>query len=153
MVNETQSYTVPTSKTTTPKCEDIDLRTLGEGDLESLRTEDAFMYHSIPGILKARLSLTEVDHSRVLDGARQEANTIVSRKSRVSTEGESMLSLEDLNFLLADDADDNDVPIPPEHRAASPETNDNGRNQGDEAARPDEIEDHINNISGEHEKP
>jgi len=120
--------------TPTPKRKDIDLLSLDEGDLESLQTQDAFVYHSIPGIHKTRLSLREVNHTEVLHVASQDANTTVSRKTRVSTEGnvglvfvylllsdnkpaQSDVAFEDL--LLSDDNDD--VPIPPAWIAAPTE--------------------------------
>jgi hypothetical protein len=118
MANQTQSIRVNTKMTPTLESENIDLRAMDEGDLQSLQTQDAFMYHSIPGIHKASLSLREVNHTEVLDVASREANTIVSRKTRVSTEGDMGLAIEDL-LLLFDD--DDDVPIPPAQIAAPPE--------------------------------
>ncbi|KAL3774480.1 hypothetical protein ACHAW5_001235 [Stephanodiscus triporus] len=123
MVNETQSIRVPTIMGTKSKGEDIDLDMLDEGDLESLKTKDPFMYHSIPGIHKARLSFGEVDHSTVLDDASREANTKVSRKSRLTTESDGGLALLG-GLLLSGVIDDDDAPVPPEQITASSEAND-----------------------------
>jgi hypothetical protein len=141
MVNETQSIMVPTSMGTKSKGEDIDLSVLDEGDLESLKTKDPFMYHSIPGIHKARLSFGEVDHSRVLDDASREANTKVSRKSRLTTESDGGLALGDL--LISGVVDDNDAPVPPEQITASSEANDDANPTTNDDA----------NINQEAEKP
>lgn len=97
----------------------LDLSALSENDLRTLQTQDPFMYHSIPSVYKAKLSLKDVDHQSIcatsapLTTQRQEAstsrsgsacssssNSLVSRKSRVSTECHISLLLED---MLLDD--------------------------------------------------
>ena len=85
---------VPTF-TTKPTAE-IDLSQLSENDLSSLQQKDAFMYYSIPSVHKARLYLKDIDHSTLLAPRALQASSIVSRKSRVSTECHMDVLLEDL---------------------------------------------------------
>ncbi len=61
----------------------MDVLRLSEDDLRKLRTQDPFMYHSIPAVHKAAITLQEVDNSKNLV---TQGNCIVTRKSRVSTE-------------------------------------------------------------------
>lgn len=104
----------------------IDLNTLNhEDDVKTLREEDPFLYHSIPMVQKARLSLNDVDDSTLvtaLNGAsdtswsigglqddhedspsRQSrssssssSSSVVQRKTRLSTECDQSAALEDL---------------------------------------------------------
>mmetsp|Transcript_35922 Transcript_35922/g.65892 ORF Transcript_35922/g.65892 Transcript_35922/m.65892 type:complete len:161 (-) Transcript_35922:164-646(-) len=93
-MNQSQTMRVPTA-TTKPTVE-IDLTHLSESDLSSLQQKDPFMYHSIPSIHKARLYLKDIDHSTLVAPKAPQASSIVSRKSRVSTECHMDVLLEDL---------------------------------------------------------
>ena len=64
--------------------EKIDISKLNEDELKKLKTQDPFLYYSIPGVNKAELSGIPVDHAKVLQDT---SSAMVSRKSRVSTEG------------------------------------------------------------------
>mmetsp|Transcript_35921 Transcript_35921/g.65891 ORF Transcript_35921/g.65891 Transcript_35921/m.65891 type:complete len:151 (-) Transcript_35921:230-682(-) len=96
-MNQSQTMRVPTA-TTKPTVE-IDLTHLSESDLSSLQQKDPFMYHSIPSIHKARLYLKDIDHSTLVAPKAPQASSIVSRKSRVSTECHMDVLLEDLLHL------------------------------------------------------
>ena len=62
----------------------IDISKLNEDELKNLKTQDPFLYYSIPGVNKAELSGMPVDHTKVLQDT---SSAMVMRKSRVSTEG------------------------------------------------------------------
>ena len=62
----------------------IDISKLNEDELKKLKTQDPFLYYSIPGVNKAELSGMPVDHTKVLQDT---SSAMVFRKSRVSTEG------------------------------------------------------------------
>jgi len=64
--------------------EKIDISKLNEDELKKLKTQDPFLYYSIPEVNKAELSGMPVDHTKVL---RDTSSAMVMRKSRVSTEG------------------------------------------------------------------
>jgi len=94
----------------------LDLSTLSENDLRTLQTQDPFMYHSIPSVHQARLFLREVDHPEALSAAAASVivqdhtsrlssrsssacsslnSSLVSRKSRLTTECHINLLIED----------------------------------------------------------
>ena len=76
-----------------PKVKEINVNHLNEDDLKKLKTQDPFLYYSIPGVSKAKLSGTPVDHTKVL----QESLGSVQRKTRVSTESDPSISLGDID--------------------------------------------------------
>jgi len=78
---------IPMPKQEKPQ-ETIDLSHMSDDDIRSLKTQDPFMYHSIPSVHKAMLSLEKVDHSeaRTSQSPASPKSSIVSRKSRISTE-------------------------------------------------------------------
>lgn len=84
---------VPTNKE--KLTDEIDLRQLSESDIASLQKQDPFMYHSIPAVYKARLNLEKIDHSKVVPSDTSNASSIVTRKTRVSTERHEGLFLND----------------------------------------------------------
>ena len=61
----------------------MDMRRLSENALKTLRTKDPFMYHSIPEVHRATFTLQEVEYAKIISS---QASSIVTRKSRVSTE-------------------------------------------------------------------
>ena len=65
---------------------EIDLRQLSESDIASLQKQDPFMYHSIPAVYKARLNLERIDHSTVVPSDTSNTSSVVTRKTRISTE-------------------------------------------------------------------
>jgi len=62
----------------------IDISKLNKDELKKLKTQDPFLYYSIPEVNKAELSGMPVDHTKVLQDT---SSAMVMRKSRVSTEG------------------------------------------------------------------
>jgi hypothetical protein len=73
--------------------QEFDLRCLSLDDVQMLRTQDPFMYHSIPAVHKATLALLEID---VAKNALTQACSLVTRKTRVSTECHVSLLMKDL---------------------------------------------------------
>lgn len=73
--------------------QELDLRCLSLADVQTLRTQDPFMYHSIPAVHKATLALLELDYAK---NALTQASSLVSRKTRISTECHASLLMEDL---------------------------------------------------------
>ncbi|KAL3773078.1 hypothetical protein ACHAW5_007293 [Stephanodiscus triporus] len=59
------------------------MRRLSENDLQTLQTQDSFMYHSIPAVHKATITLQEVDNAETF---LSQESSVVTRKSRLSTE-------------------------------------------------------------------
>eukprot|EP00581_Thalassiosira_minuscula_P007890 CAMPEP_0183706770 /NCGR_PEP_ID=MMETSP0737-20130205/3517_1 /TAXON_ID=385413 /ORGANISM="Thalassiosira miniscula, Strain CCMP1093" /LENGTH=122 /DNA_ID=CAMNT_0025934271 /DNA_START=97 /DNA_END=465 /DNA_ORIENTATION=+ len=88
--------------TTEKPAAEIDLRELSEDDLNSLQKKDPFMYHSIPSIHQAKLLNKEIDHSKLVpsenyvDNADDLTSSMVSRKSRISTECHMSVMMEEL---------------------------------------------------------
>jgi len=76
----------------------IDISKLNEDDLKILKTQDPFLYHSIPSVNKAKLTIKPIDHTRVIQDATAtlESSAIISRRTRVSTECHATLILDDL---------------------------------------------------------
>eukprot|EP00581_Thalassiosira_minuscula_P007101 CAMPEP_0183702912 /NCGR_PEP_ID=MMETSP0737-20130205/857_1 /TAXON_ID=385413 /ORGANISM="Thalassiosira miniscula, Strain CCMP1093" /LENGTH=139 /DNA_ID=CAMNT_0025929595 /DNA_START=189 /DNA_END=608 /DNA_ORIENTATION=- len=85
----------------------INIRDLSEADLKSLQRKDPFMYHSIPSVHKAKLLNKDIDHSKLAQKETGDAGTdsdadadlnssMVSRKSRISTECHMSVMIEDL---------------------------------------------------------
>ena len=100
--NVLQQIQVPT-KTASPDTKDqqrkeIDIRQFNVDELKLLKTQDPFLYYSIPAVNKAKLTSKTVDHHQVLQDAVQypSTNALVSRRSRVSTECHAALTFEDL---------------------------------------------------------
>ena len=100
MFNVLQQIQVPT-KTVSPDStndqqrKEIDIRQFNVDDLKLLKSQDPFLYYSIPAVNKAKLTSKAVDHNKVLQDADM-TNALVSRRSRVSTECHAALSFEDL---------------------------------------------------------
>jgi len=77
----------------------IDISKLNEDDLKLLKTQDPFLYHSIPSVNKAKLNIKPIDYTRVIQDASAttlESSAIISRRTRVSTECHATLILDDL---------------------------------------------------------
>jgi len=90
MSDWTETISVPTIKEVNHQ--EIDLCGLSESDLQVLRKQDPFMYHSIPSVHKATLSLQAIDNVMTI---LTQASFIVTRKSRISTESHASLLMED----------------------------------------------------------
>jgi hypothetical protein len=86
MSDWTETISVPTIKEASHQ--EIDLCGFSEGDLQVLRKQDPFMYHSIPTI-----TLQAVDNVKTIS---TQSSSIVTRKSRVSMEIHPGLLMEDL---------------------------------------------------------
>ena len=90
MNNASKIFIVPTAKCMSSNIannipqDKIDISKLNEDELKKLKTQDPFLYYSIPGVNKAELSGMSVDHTKVLQDT---SSAMVMRKSRVSTEG------------------------------------------------------------------
>ena len=105
---------VPTIMHKPQQEQEIDIRNMSANDLDTLRRKDPFLYHSIPQVNKATLSVKTVDHSKVLkDTASSKSyasssssssscsttNTmIVSRKTRITTEVAPSMLLDELIY-------------------------------------------------------
>ena len=78
----------------------IDISKLNEDDLKLLKTQDPFLYHSIPSVNKAKLNIKPIDHTRVIQDATAatalESSSVISRRTRVSTECHATLILDDV---------------------------------------------------------
>jgi len=55
--------------------QELDLHCLSLDDVQTLRTQDPFMYHSIPAVHKDTLALTEIDDAK---NALSQASSLVS---------------------------------------------------------------------------
>ena len=87
---------------------------MSANDLDILRRKDPFLYHSIPQVNKATLSVKTVDHSKVLkDTASSQVSSssedsssssscstsmVVSRKTRITTEVAPSMLLDELIY-------------------------------------------------------
>mmetsp|Transcript_50732 Transcript_50732/g.108129 ORF Transcript_50732/g.108129 Transcript_50732/m.108129 type:complete len:136 (-) Transcript_50732:277-684(-) len=91
MKNQAQTIRAPMA-TVKPEIK-VDLSELSETDLGSLERQDPFMYYSIPAVRRAKLFFEEVDHSEVASSL---PSQVVSRQSRVTTECDAILLLDDL---------------------------------------------------------
>lgn len=105
---------VPTIMNKPQQQQEIDIRQMSANDLDTLRRKDPFLYHSIPQVNKATLSVKTVDHSKVLkDTATRSSSSlesssssssscsstmIVSRKTRITTEVAPSLLLDELIY-------------------------------------------------------
>ena len=83
---------------------------MNEDDLKLLKSQDPFLYHSIPSVNKAKLTIKPIDHTRVIqDATALESSSMISRRTRVSTECHATLILDDLilmdELLSTDDYD------------------------------------------------
>lgn len=103
MGKQTQSIEILTIKNK-PTAE-IDLSRLNKVDLISLSRTDPFMFHSIPAVNKAKLTMKNIDYSTVMPLETFKTSSIVTRKSRISTEC-------DVFMLSWDDVDDNAQRVP-----------------------------------------
>ena len=93
MINSTKSnlfVLVPTIKE--EHHQEMNMCCLSENALKTLRTKDPFMYHSIPEVRRATFTLQEVEYAKIISS---QASSIVTRKSRVSTECHSSLLMEE----------------------------------------------------------
>mmetsp|Transcript_27816 Transcript_27816/g.47282 ORF Transcript_27816/g.47282 Transcript_27816/m.47282 type:complete len:145 (+) Transcript_27816:146-580(+) len=103
MANQPYTVRVPTATTTKHEAR-IDLRELSETDLDSLQRNDPFMYNSIPLVYKSNLQLEGTNNAELAEKVNADlAESIVSRKSRLSTESHMSVLIED--FLDMDDDD------------------------------------------------
>ena len=90
MNNASKIFIVPTAQCMSSNVaneipqDKIDVSKLNEDELKKLKTQDPFLYYSIPQVNKAELSGMPVDHTKVLQDT---SSAMVFRKSRVSTEG------------------------------------------------------------------
>jgi len=110
---------VPTIMHKPQKEQEIDIRNMSVNDLDTLRRKDPFLYHSIPQVNKATLSVKTVDHSKVLkdtastlqasssssDDASSSSSSscstntmVVSRKTRITTEVAPSMLLDELIY-------------------------------------------------------
>ena len=106
---------VPTIMHKPQQQQEIDIRNMSANDLDTLRRKDPFLYHSIPQVNKATLSVKTVDHSKVLkDTATRSSSSlessssssssscsstmIVSRKTRITTEVAPSMLLDELIY-------------------------------------------------------
>lgn len=94
---------------------ELDIKSLSQEDVESLRTTDPFMYYSIPGVRRANMHLTDVDHTNTQalcssdrqippsnssslsppTNKRQKMSTTVTRHTSISTEAHPDAILEE----------------------------------------------------------
>ena len=85
----------------------IDLSTMNDEDLKALRQGDAFMYYSIPGIIKAFRCNLPIDHSTLLTSTQSgdaaagsaKATTSVSRQTRISDSCDLMTVMNELRKI------------------------------------------------------
>ena len=108
---------VPTIMHKPQQQQEIDIRQMSANDLDVLRRKDPFLYHSIPQVTKATLSVKTVDHSKVLkDTATRSTSSLessssssstsscstntvmVSRKTRITTEVAPSMLLDELIY-------------------------------------------------------
>ena len=111
---------VPTIMHKPQQKQEIDIKQMSANDLDTLRRKDPFLYHSIPQVNKATLSIKTVDHSKVLkdtastlqassspsDDASSSSSSsscstntmIVSRKTRITTEVAPSMLLDELIY-------------------------------------------------------
>jgi len=109
---------VPTIMHKPQKEQEIDITKMSANDLDTLRRKDPFLYHSIPQVNKATLSVKTVDHSKVLkdtastlqassslsDDASSSSSScstntmMVSRKTRITTEVAPSMLLDELIY-------------------------------------------------------
>ena len=78
---------------------ELDISQMSQSDLKSLQKSDPFMYHSIPAVYRANLSLESFDHLQMASSLASEASrssSVVHRKSRLTTECHDSLLLQDL---------------------------------------------------------
>ena len=109
MSDWTETISVPTIRGVNHQ--EIDLCGMSESDLQVLRKQDPFMYHSIPSVHKATITLQAEDNVKTIS---TQTSSIVIRKSRVSTESHPHLLLEDLfenEGILNDDFDKFEYPV------------------------------------------
>ena len=74
----------------------IDLKQMSEKDITSLKRDDPFMYHSIPSIYSSTLNLKKRGASEITSPS----SSIVSRKTRLSTECDVLLDDELLEYSM-----------------------------------------------------
>lgn len=92
----------------------LDINGLGEEDLESLRTKDAFMYYSITCIRRAAMSGKNVsDGTSPLpttanhEHKKAKLDTVVKRQSRISFESDLFTQMSDsMGDIIEDDSCD-----------------------------------------------
>ena len=77
-MSSNQSICAPSGKFAPPRTRSVDVDSLSEADLASLRKSDPFMYHSIPAVHRATLSIKDVDPADVkfpelLDASEQQS--------------------------------------------------------------------------------
>ena len=89
-----------------PRPREVDISQMNETELQLLKTQDPFLYHSIPQIKKAKLGVHPIDHTKVLQDVATQSSSdhIISRQTRVSTECHASLAIEGfIDEILLDD--------------------------------------------------
>eukprot|EP00984_Skeletonema_dohrnii_P003732 scaffold1290_cov112-Skeletonema_dohrnii-CCMP3373.AAC.10 len=112
--DDTSAIIIPTKTDVSPNPaheREIDLSQMDEQDVKSLHKSDPFMYYSIPGVLKASLTLKDVDYSDITSLCHDDSHTSspprsqeeaendagkVSRRTCVSFESHPSVLMEDL---------------------------------------------------------
>ena len=110
---------VPTIMHKPQQKQEVDIRQMSAHghDLDTLRRKDPFLYHSIPQVNKATLSVKMVDHSKVLKDTASSTSSslessssssssscstsntmVVSRKTRITTEVAPSMLLDELIY-------------------------------------------------------
>ena len=93
---------VPTFKAVAPRAIEIDVSKLDEAELRTLQKNDPFLYHSIPAVHKATLSLDDIEYANIKsqpeDAPKASCSAKVLRKTRLSTESHMSVLLEDLIY-------------------------------------------------------
>ena len=93
---DSNSFKVPTFREEGPNA--IDLASLTSADIEQLKTQDAFMYYSIPTVSATAVNGEEVDATALLSSLTSGRTTscMVERKKRLSTECHPDVLIEEL---------------------------------------------------------
>ena len=95
-MKEDETFRVRTIPDKPPQSKETDISKLSEDDLKLLKTNNPFLYNSIPSIHKAKLTNETVDHTKVIrDAVAQPSTAVVSRKSRVSTESAASVMVDE----------------------------------------------------------
>eukprot|EP00581_Thalassiosira_minuscula_P028103 CAMPEP_0183752040 /NCGR_PEP_ID=MMETSP0739-20130205/2115_1 /TAXON_ID=385413 /ORGANISM="Thalassiosira miniscula, Strain CCMP1093" /LENGTH=134 /DNA_ID=CAMNT_0025988351 /DNA_START=83 /DNA_END=487 /DNA_ORIENTATION=+ len=96
---------IATATATEPAAE-LDLRGLNETDLDLLQQTDPFMYNSIPLIYTSKLFLNDISNASVAQSVERGVNlsdSMVTRKSRISTESHMSVLMEDILNMNSND--------------------------------------------------
>lgn len=96
------SFTVPTFRP--PRNQELDLSKITLEEFKSLRRTDAFMYYSVPGVLRASYSGSPINHLELMASMNGDAAAgplapgnenarVVTRKTRISHECDHITAL------------------------------------------------------------